>query len=91
MKDVTYVKAKQIEEQNLADEAMLYDTNTDYIHVLNPAAQEIWKMLDGKHSRDDIVKHFIQNYSQEDEKKLKKDIEEAISNMLEKGVIIENT
>jgi len=77
MKDVTYVKAKQIEEQNLADEAMLYDTNTDYIHVLNPAAQEIWKMLE--------------NYSQEDEKKLKKDIEEAISNMLEKGVIIENT
>jgi len=90
MKHVTYVKAKQVEEQNLADEAMLYDINTDYIHVLNPTAQEIWKLADGKHSQEDIVKHFIQNYPQEDEKKLKKDIDEAISNMLGKGIIRED-
>jgi len=84
---LTYAKAKHIEEQSIADETMLYDTKTDYVHVLNTTAREIWKLSDSEHSQEDIVKHFIENYPQEDEKSLKKEIDDAISDMLQKEII----
>ena len=43
------------------DWALLFDPDTSDIFTLDPVAVFIWKRLDGKHSKEDILEKLRQN------------------------------
>ncbi len=47
--------------QEMLDEVLVYDLDTNRAHCLNLSAGFIWKACDGKNSIGDIVRHFEQD------------------------------
>ncbi len=44
-------------------ETMLYDPQTETIHVLNPSAELIWELCDGEHTPADIAQAIREQYA----------------------------
>ena len=53
------VIVKNIDEQ----ETMLYDPETEALHILNPTAELIWELCDGKHTAEDMVAAIQERYT----------------------------
>jgi hypothetical protein len=49
--------------QEMPDEVLVYDTDSNKAHCLNQSAAFIWKSCDGSNSVDDIVRRFESNGS----------------------------
>ena len=59
-----YPKTKAgISCKQMGEEMVLYDTQTESIHTLNPTAHYIWELCDGQHTQEDIVKQVKTNFA----------------------------
>lgn len=47
--------------QEMADEVLVYDTQTNKAHCLNMSAARVWSICDGNHSVSDIVRQIGSN------------------------------
>lgn len=54
-------RQKDLVVQEMPDEVLVYDINTNKAHCLNPSAAFVWKACNGKNSIADIVKQFEAN------------------------------
>ena len=56
-------------------EALLFDPDTGSIKVLNYVGKMIWKLLDGKNSKEDIQKKIEKKFSDVSSKQVGKDLD----------------
>ena len=68
---------------------ILYDANMDSVHILNRTANLIWELCDGHHTISDVEKDMRARFSVAKEYDLLGDIEQALQNLLSKGLLIE--
>jgi len=72
--------------QDIGDEAMVYDSDGEKIHVLNHSALAIWKFCDGKNTCDDIYKKMSELYPDAGIE-LSDDIKSTINELKIKGLL----
>jgi PqqD family protein of HPr-rel-A system len=53
--------------QDLGDEYLFYDRDSDQVHVLNGTAREIFLLCDGARSDEEIARTFAERYDVEAE------------------------
>jgi len=68
-------------------ETILYDPQTDSIHVLNPAARIIWELCDGEHTVDDIAIAVTERFSGVNQAQALADVKATVSAFAEKGLL----
>ena len=73
--------------EDLGDEILLCDTDSQVIHVLNRTAQLIWELCDGKHSTAEIESALRSRFSMTAERDLKADIQDTLRVFAEKGLL----
>ena len=79
-KDVTY---KQLDEA----ETMLYDPETDALHILNPTARLIWELCDGEHTIEDMVATIKAQYTGIEDRDILSEIQEALGTFTTQGLL----
>jgi hypothetical protein len=65
----------------------LYDALTDFVHVLNSTASDIWRLLDSQSSLDEIVQILADAYSTP-AADIKGHVANAISTFAERGLLV---
>lgn len=75
--------------RDLGDELLLYDAAQDRMHVLNDTARDICLRCDGRHSVDDLVAAIVSAY-EIDESTARRDVERALEQLLQLGVVTLN-
>lgn len=54
-------RQKDLVVQEMPDEVLVYDMNTNKAHCLNPSAAFVWRACNGDNSVEDIVREFESN------------------------------
>jgi hypothetical protein len=72
-KRVDSVVSKTIEEQ-----VVILDLQEGFFYTLNDTAGDIWNFISKPKSEDEIISYLVQKYN-EDETKVKKDVEKFIN------------
>lgn len=52
------MRERDLVVQEVADELLVYDLETNKAHCLNNSAAAVWKLCDGERSVEDISRHF---------------------------------
>lgn len=82
-------KAKEnLTIQDLGDETLIYDPESEKVHVLNATAQAIWNLCDGSHTIEDIQKSLANTYPQVSQNDLLTDINTIVDDFKDKKIII---
>ena len=79
--------SEQMIKQELNDELMLYQTDCEKVHVLNPTAREIFELYQNGNSITDILTKMRHKYDIQDIPKLKNDIENCVKNLKEQKIL----
>ncbi len=87
-KETKYKKKKGISSQRLGQDLMLYDSESDKVHVLNETGAIIWELLDGKNTMGKIEKILAQRFDDASPQDISKDIEEILRKLEKEGLII---
>jgi hypothetical protein len=77
---------KKIVLREEGDEAFLFNPDNGDIKTLNETGILVWKLCNGKNSKDDIVSGVVKDYDV-DKKTAEKDVEELLQE-LKKGSLI---
>jgi len=77
--------------RDLDEETMLYDPDTNHVHILNKTALLIWQFCDGRHSIEDIVKIIARACflipGEKDENRIKQDVRAIINEFEVQGMV----
>ena len=65
-------------------EGLLFDPKTGDIKLLNRVGSFIYKLCDGKHKREDIVKKIMENFEIDDRKKVRSDLDRFLKELQDK-------
>jgi len=80
-------KQTDVKEEELDGEYLVYDSETETVHNLNPTASFIWSLADGTRS----VSFFIEEIHSSDpdiaKDKVRKDVVECLDKLRESGLI----
>ncbi|HGJ67589.1 TPA: SynChlorMet cassette protein ScmD [bacterium] len=68
------------------DWAILFNPDSGDAHGLNPVGVFIWKMLDGKHTIDDIIEE-IKSDCDDVTAEVNKDVSDFIKELTDKGLV----
>jgi hypothetical protein len=68
-------------KQELNDELMLYQTDCETVHVLNPTARKIYDLYQDGHSITDILAIMQSKFDIQDTQQLRDDIHRCISQL----------
>lgn len=68
-------------------EALLFDPKTGEIKLLNETGSFIYKLCDGRHKREDIVREIIENFEIDDEERVKGDLDRFLKGLQDKGYV----
>jgi hypothetical protein len=71
---------------DLDGELTLYDPKRNEVHSLNSTASDIWRLLDGSHSFDDVVELFGIQHSM-DQDAVRPYVAQTVSRLVELGLI----
>ena len=82
-------KREDITQQELGEEAMLYDSRHEKVHILNHTAYFIWKLCDGDHTLKDIREEMIKQFPESSEPEITKDIKSTIDNFDNNKLILQ--
>jgi len=74
-------------KQELNDELMLYQTDCEKVHVLNPTAKEIYDLYQGGKSITDILTIMRNKFDIQDSQKLSNDIENCIMQLKDQKIL----
>lgn len=85
--ETIYRKKERLPIRRLGSELMLYDQETDKVHVLNKNGVLIWELLDGKNTLFDIENIFIKQFPDTKPEEISKDIKEVIEKLESEGLI----
>ena len=67
---------------------MLYDSNTDKVHILNETGIIIWELLDGKNTIPWIENELVEKFTDIPKETISKDLAEIIEKLKSEGLII---
>jgi len=73
-------------KEEFDDWAVLFNPDTAEAVGINPVGVEIWKLLDGKHSLDEIVDEIKKSFSDVSESAIG-EAKEFIGDLVEKGFV----
>ena len=93
--EMQYVKNSNILEETISEtEIMLYNTQSEEVHILNRTATEIYQMLLQKKSVKDLIMYYIGLHKEDDvkgirvkEQELIDDVENMISSLINLNII----
>ncbi len=89
MKNIRYIKPTWIDSQELEEnELMVCNNQTNFVHILNGTASQIWELAEKEHSQSEIVAFFIEKYPDKNAEIVANEIEKAIEDMLEKKILM---
>ncbi len=71
---------------DLGDEYLFYDRERDQVHVLNGTAREIFLLLDGSRSEEDVAREVARRYEVDLERAIA-DVAETLRRLRELGVV----
>lgn len=69
-------------------ETILFNTQTNALHVLNLVASEIWNLCDGKHSFEDIVECLFDKFEASRDQ-IEEDVRKTLLQFEELGLLQE--
>jgi hypothetical protein len=81
------VRRSGITVKDIGGEALLYSTEEEAIHILNPTAQLIWELCDGEHGLKDIEQAIRASFSVADEHDVTGDIRRTLEVFVGKGLL----
>lgn len=81
-----WIKSKNYKTHTIEKDLAILNEETNAIHILNQVGAEIYGLLDGKHSFDEIVAYILQHY-EADEEKVKADALNLLQELHELGII----
>ena len=67
---------------------MVYDPVGRTVHILNPTAATIFRLIDGKHDLDSLERKLRESFQISKEQDLRSDILAAIESLREKGLLL---
>lgn len=73
--------------KRMGQETVLYNKESEAIHVLNPTALLVWDLCDGEHSVEDMEKAIRNEFSVGDEEKVSEQIQGVIARLSEEGLL----
>ena len=93
--EMQYVKNSNIIEETISEtEIMLYNTQSEEVHILNRTATEIYQILLQKKSVKDLIMYYIDLHKDDDvkgirvkEQELIDDVENMISSLINLNII----
>jgi len=74
-------------KQELNDELMVYQTDSEKVHVLNPTAKEIYCLYQDGKSITDILTIMQRRFDIQDEQQLSDDIKNCIMQFKEQKIL----
>jgi hypothetical protein len=81
------LKKAKIVLKDIGDEAVLYNSETKAIHILNKTSAMIWEYCDGKHSVEMIEKQIRNKFQISSSQDVKNDIRQTINQFNKLGLI----
>ena len=81
-----WIKSKNYKTHTIEKDLAILNEETNAIYILNQVGAEIYSLLDGKHSFDEIVAYIFQRY-EADEEKVKSDALNVLQELQELGII----
>lgn len=70
----------------LDGDVSLFDTATQQALLLNATASDVWRLLDGQHTLDDIVRLLATAYGQADDD-IRPDVERTVATLTDAGFL----
>lgn len=74
--------------EDLEEEIVILVEADDQIHILNETAAEIWRLVDGQRSLDQIQRAFADTYPDVDPQILAEDVREVLDDLGKKGLVL---
>ncbi len=68
-------------------ETMLFDPETEALHILNPTARLIWELCDGEHTTEDIVAAIKAQYTDTKDRDVLSEVQETLSTFTTQGLL----
>ncbi len=63
------------------EEGFLFNPETEEVKILNSLGMFIWKLCDGKHSREEIAEEITQEYDSQSIDEVKTDLEKFLKEL----------
>ncbi len=73
--------------RKIGNEAMLYDTNQETVHILNLTAEIVWDCCDGTTRLDEVERKLKSTYKLSFDHDVKKDLEKIITDFSNLGLL----
>ena len=77
------VTCKQLDET----ETMLYDPQTEALHILNPTARLIWELCDGEHTVEDMAAALKAQFTGVEGKDISGEIQTTLDTFTAQGLL----
>jgi hypothetical protein len=81
------IKKEDVHARKLGDEWLLYDSDGEKLHILNPTAEYVWRLCDGNHDIEAIKAKMCETYDIRDHQKLDNDLREILEKFNQIGVL----
>jgi hypothetical protein len=67
-----------LQERRIGDDLMVYDPRARMVHVLNGSAAQVYRLCDGSHDLDAIVRHLRAAFQVPEGRDVRRDVIDAI-------------
>jgi hypothetical protein len=71
----------------MGTELLLYDAESDQVHILNETALQVWGLCDGRHGEEEIITELTRRYPDVERSVLEKDTKRVIEDFLNKNLV----
>ena len=82
MVNYTYHRTGSFDQEELDDELVVMEIESQAIITLNPTGRLVWEMLEGSASRDEIQALMADAFPDEDKDSLKTDIQAVLDTLV---------
>ena len=89
-KVIVYQRNAAVEAAPLKDESVLFNPGTNKFCLLNKTMAFIWSSLETSSSSQQISTRIVENFAGVTESEARSDVERALSQMLELGLLVAN-
>ena len=72
-------------------ETMLYDQETEAIHILNPTAGLVWDLCNGEHTAEDMVAAVKAEFAGTEGRDILNEVQKTLDTFAEKGLLQQNS
>jgi hypothetical protein len=87
MKTNKPIRKEDVHARKLGEEWLLYDSEREKVHILNPTAEFVWRMCDGSHDIAAIKAKLHGLYDIHDEQQLDNDLRQILEEFDQLGML----